>query len=102
MRDPFGPAAAAIDAVYAEPVLYTGGGLAGPAVVPVIWMDSAGERFPGAGNTVRTISCEIQKTELPARPAKSDRLVRAGATWKPNDITSRDDIGKWVLILERA
>ena len=95
-------ASAAIDALYAEPVVYAGGGLPEPKTINVIWSDVAGDPFQGAGNTVRVISAEIQQTDLPAQPAKADRLTRNGTVWQPNDSTRRDDIGKWVVILKQV
>lgn len=95
-------ALAAIDAAFAKPVLYTGGGLPEPAIIDVIWSDTAGQRFQGAGNTTRTVSCEVCYADLRRRPDKSDRILRGSTIWKPNQVVDRDDIGKWDVVLEKV
>lgn len=97
----FDAASAAIDAVFEEPVVYTGGGLPAAATVPVIWIEDPAPAFMGAGATARKVSCEIRQAGLPSRPAKADRIARAGRVWAPIDVTDLDDIGKWLVTLER-
>ena len=96
-------ALAAIRAVFAEPVRYLPAG-GGPAIdpLPVIWSDVAGAEFQGAGNTLRTITAEIERSTVPARPSKPVRIVRAGATWGVTEVVDRDDIDAWVVTLEQA
>ncbi len=93
-------ALAAIDAAFSEVVVYAGAGLSEPTPVYVIWSDGAAPAFQGPGTTARTVSFEIPQTTLPERPAKADRITRGGYVWKPNDVTRRDDIGKWEVIVE--
>ncbi len=95
-------ALAAIDAAFEEPVIYTGGGLAVPTVLRVIWSDVAADAFQGAGNTTRSVSCEVRQADLPQPPAKSDRILRDGVVWGPNDVTRRDDISKWAIVLKKT
>jgi hypothetical protein len=95
-------ALAAVDAAFSEPVIYTGGGLAQATELGVIWSDVAGDPFQGAGNTTRIISCEVRQSDLPGRPTKNDRIGYGSAIWQPNDVTRRDDIGKWSIVLERT
>lgn len=102
MSPPEAAALAANDAAFSELVLYAGAGLAEPATIAVIWSDTSGVRFQGAGNTVRQVSCEVRKSDLPHKPAKADRITRDGVVWRPNEVTPRDDIGKWDIVLERV
>ncbi|TVV75550.1 head-tail joining protein [Sphingomonas solaris] len=98
MADPFAVGLAAIDAVMRKPVLYTGGGLVS-APITAIYSDTSGAPFNGPGNTVRQVSFEIEQSALPQRPRKNDVIERAGVRWKANDITDRDDIGRWVVVV---
>ena len=95
-------ALAANDAAFAESVIYTGGGLTEPTAIDVIWSDTAGQRFQGAGNTTRTVSCEVRYADLGRKPAAADRLLRGAVIWKPQQVTERDDIAKWVVVLEKV
>jgi hypothetical protein len=93
-------ALAAIDAVYAIPVLYTGAGLVA-APLSAIKSEESAEAFQGAGNTLREVSFEIAQADLPQRPRKTDVIeeVESGHAWRVNDITPRDEIGRWRLIV---
>lgn len=93
-------ALAAIDAAFSEVVTYAGGGLPSPTEVYVIWSDGQAPAFQGAGATARTISFEIPQSTLNRQPAKADRITRGGSIWKPIDVTRRDDIGKWEVVVE--
>jgi hypothetical protein len=93
-------ALAAIDAVYAEPVTYVADGFKAKPLM-VVWSDVAGDPFQGAGNTVRIVSAEIYQSDLSGRPAKADRLIREGVHWQPIDVTKRDDLGKWIVVLDQ-
>lgn len=95
-------ALAAIRAAFGESVGYAGGGLPAPDDLMVIWSDVAGDPFQGAGNTTRTITCEIEKALLPARPAAADRITRDGVAWKPIEVTDRADVAAWVITVGRA
>jgi len=95
-------ALAAIDAAFGETVSYSGPGVADPIDLRVIWSDVSGEAFQGAGNTVRTITCEVRKSLLPVQPNKTSRIVRGAITWKPQQVVDRDDVAGWVVTLERA
>ena len=92
----FPAALAAIDAAFAEPISYNG------QPITAVWSDVPGEAFQGSGNTTRTISCEIRKSKLSQRPDTDDTLVRAGVTWRVNEVVDRDDVGAWQLFMERA
>lgn len=95
-------ALAANDAAFAEPITYTGGGLLEPTSIAVIWSDVAADPFPGAGNTARRVSCEVPQAALSKRPGAADRITRDGLIWRPNDVTDRDDIAKWAVVLEKV
>jgi hypothetical protein len=92
---------AAIHAAFAEPVAYTGAGLGG-ATIAAIKSDEAGDPFQGPGSTVRKISFEVLQAALPGTPAKGNIIVHAGTSWRVIDITRRDDVAAWALIVERA
>jgi hypothetical protein len=92
---------AAIHAAFAEPVTYTGAGLAG-ATIAAIKSDEPGDPFQGPGSTVRKIGFEVRQAVLPAAPAKGNIIVHAGTSWRVIDITRRDDVAAWGLIVERA
>lgn len=98
---PFAAASAAIDAAFGEPVVYTGGGLPDAGTISVIWIEDPAPAFMGPGATARKVSCEIRQADLPKRPAKADRIARGDRVWAPNDVTDLDDIGKWLVTLER-
>ncbi|UAK24350.1 head-tail joining protein [Sphingomonas nostoxanthinifaciens] len=102
MTDPWEAAQPIIRKAFGEAVTYAGAGLVGPTTISVIWSNVAAGDFLGPGNTARQISCEIDKALLPARPAKADRITRSGTDWKPIEVVDRDDVGAWVLMLERA
>ena len=92
----------AIDATFGEPVLYAGGGLPEAAAIPVIWSDTSGQRFQGPGNTLREVSCEVRYELLLERPGKADRITRGDTVWKPINVTDRDDLARWDVVLERV
>lgn len=94
-------AQAAIHALYAEPILYTGGAFDAEPLT-AIWSDMAAPAFQGAGATLRELRFEIFQSALPFEPDKSHRVerVNTGEVWAPNDITRRDDIGAWVIVVE--
>jgi len=95
-------ALAAIRAAFAEPVRYEPGGLAAAIDdLPVIWSDVPGDAFQGAGNTTRTITAEIERASVPARPTKATRITRKAITWRVIEVADRDDIAAWVVTLER-
>lgn len=73
------------------------------AVVSAVKSDQPADPFQGAGNSARMIKFEILKSVLPSIPAKDDEIVEvSGIDWSVIDITDRDDIGAWDLIVERA
>ncbi|GAA0745169.1 hypothetical protein CA233_19190 [Sphingomonas sp. ABOLD] len=102
MPDPWQQAAADIRAASPDTVLYTGGGLAKPTELRVIWTDAPGDPFQGPGNTTRTITAEIACADLPNRPIRSDRLARGGLTWQPNQVSYDDNVDAWLIVLEKV
>lgn len=102
MSNPFAAAMPAFLAAFGELVTYEGAGLAEPTDLGVIWSDVSGEPFQGPGNTTRTVSFEIDKALLPQRPGKSNRITRKGIVWQPQEVADRDDIGKWVVFVEKS
>lgn len=98
-------AAAAIHAAFREelPVRYTGAGVTNRSVAAVK-VDIAADSFQGPGKTLRQISFEVQQCALPEPPGKGNRIVELdgdGTVWRVIDITRRDDVGAWVLIVEQ-
>lgn len=102
MPDPWQQAAADIRAASPDTVLYTGGGLAQPTELRVIWTDAPGDPFQGPGNTTRTVTAEIACADLPNRPIRSDRLARGGLTWRPNQVSYDDNVDAWLIVLEKV
>jgi hypothetical protein len=95
-------AAAAIHAAFAVPVAYTGAGVSGESL-DAVRSDRAADAFTGPGSTLRETSFEIRIADLPESPRKGDRIVDGeDASWAVIDITRRDDIDAWVLIVERS
>lgn len=90
-----------VRAAYEEPVTYTGAGL-DEEVVMAIPSDSAAMPFQGAGATAREVSFEIAQAALPERPRKGNLIDHGANHWKVNDITQRDDVAAWVLVVEEA
>lgn len=94
---------AAIHAAFSEPVDY----LPAPSALlipslPVVWSDVAGEPFQGPGNTTRHITAEIEMASVPGRPTAQTRITRKGVVWKVKQVVDRDDVGAWVVTLEKA
>lgn len=76
---------------------------ASAADISAVKSDQSADPFQGPGSTGRMIKFEILKSALPARPDKDDEIVEAsGIDWSVIDITDRDDIGAWHLIVERG
>lgn len=97
-------AQAAIRAAYGLPVKYTGASLTAATVI-AIKSDSAAGAFQGPGDTLREISFEIEQSDLPERPRKGNLIVEkdgAGQVWKAIDITQRDDIDCWKIVVEES
>ena len=97
---PWDVASAAIDRAFndPEPIIYTGAGLVG-APLAAIRSDTAAPAFNGAGKTLRTITYEVRQADLPEQPRKSNTFTHRGHLWRVEDITRRDDIGKWELVV---
>lgn len=94
-------AAADIHAALSTPAVYNGAGLtSGP--VAVIKRDVPASEFLGEGRTLRQISFEVRQEALPQAPAKGNTIVHDGTTWRVNDITRREDVGAWQLVVERT
>ena len=102
MPDPWSAAAAAIRAQSPDIVTYTGGGLAEPTDIRVIWTDAPGVNFPGAGDTLRTVTMEVAFDALPSRPSKADRVTRFGDTWKPKQTEADHNVQAWSCVMERV
>jgi hypothetical protein len=96
-------AAAAIHERGSEPVVYRRVGFEDEPLA-VIWIDNRAGTFQGPGETARAVIVEIRKAHLPTRPEKPDRLLRGKdlTLWKPNEVTDRDDLGAWSVVLERV
>ena len=92
--------AAEIHEAFAQPVIYTPDGGA-PEEITAIYSDEPAPNFDGAGATLRTISWEVRQSDV-ANPQHDAMIEANGKVWRVNDITRRDDVGAWVLIVERA
>lgn len=94
-------AAADIHAALSEAVVYNGAGLTS-ATIAAIKRNVAAAEFIGEGHTLRQVSFEVRQAALPQAPAKGNTIVHGGITWRVNDITRRDDVGAWELVVDRA
>lgn len=104
MVDPFRAAAAVLFTAFADPerIIYTQDGV---VLEPIraIWTDNAAAGFPGAGSTLRKLTYEIQQSDMPKRPSKTrDSFTHHGRRWEISDVTKRDDIGAWWLVVTDA
>lgn len=93
--------AADIHAALAETVTYNGAGLTN-APIAAVKSDVPADDFSGSGRTLRQVSFEVRQSALPQAPAKGNTIVHDAKSWKVNDITRRDDIGGWLLIVEEV
>lgn len=100
MTDIWATAGAAIDAAFADPeqIIYTGAGLTAKPI-SAIRSDDAAPTFPGPGATLRRVSYEVSKSDLPATPSKKNTFTHRGIVWLVEEITSRDEVGKWELVV---
>lgn len=104
MVDPFRAAAPVFFKAFAdlERIIYTQDGVILPPI-RAIWTDDAAAGFPGAGSTLRKLTYEIQQSDLPKRPLKTrDSFTHHGRRWEISDVTKRDDIGAWWLVVADA
>ncbi len=104
MVDPFRAAASVLFKAFADPerIIYTQDGV---VLLPIraIWTDTAAAGFEGPGSTLRKLTYEIQQSDLPKRPSKTrDSFTHIGRRWAIDDVTKRDDIGAWWLIVSDA
>lgn len=90
--------AADIHAAFATPITYQAPG--GDAVsITAVYSDVPSPGFFGEGATQRTISWEVQQADV-ADPVKGAEIVSGTKTWRVIDITPRDDVEAWELIVE--
>lgn len=103
MFDPFKAAAPALFEAFAdlEPIIYTQDGVVRDPI-RAIYMDDAAAGFPGAGSTMRKLTYEVQQSDFPQRPSKRDSFTHKGHRWEISDITRRDDVGAWWLVVVDA
>lgn len=97
---PFAWALSAIREQFGEPIFYTGAGLTRASIL-AIKSDVAADAFQGSGATARRISFEVAQAAIPGRPSKKDEIEHGGVLWLVNDITQRDDVGAWELVVVR-
>lgn len=99
--------AAAIHASFALPVLYTPhGGIGIP--ITAVFSDIGAPNFNGPGATVRTITWEVLQSDV-GQPDKGDVItggddlpLRLRGDWSVEDVTRRDDVASWELIVEKV
>lgn len=92
--------AAEIHAAFAQPITYKphGGALQQLAAV---YSDGAAPNFDGMGASLRTIRWEVRQADV-AEPELGAEISANGKTWRVVDITRRDDVGAWELIVEQS
>lgn len=90
-----------IDRVFADPdrLTYTGGGLTAGSIA-AIRLDEDAPDFAGPGQTARTITYEVEVAAFSSRPAKNDTFIHRGRRWRVIDRKTRDEIGKYHLIVQ--
>lgn len=84
-----------------EPIIYTGAGLV-EQPLRAVRSDWQAPAFAGAGETLRKITYEIQKQLLPGEPTKRNTFTHRGMRWSVEDITNRDDVDAWELVVSIA
>ena len=97
-------AAHEIHAEFALPIRYTGAGVTNKAL-DAVKANSPAAVFQGAGSTARQTSFEILCADLPQRPGRRDLIVEndgTGRRWSVIDVTDRDDVNAWVVLVEKA
>lgn len=92
--------AAEIHAAFATAITYKppGGEL---LQLSAVYSNEPAPTFDGMGATHRTISWEVRQDDI-AEPQIEAEIEGAGKSWRVIDITRRDDVGAWVLIVERS
>lgn len=91
----------AIHRTLADPITYTGAGLAA-APITAIYSDVEAGPFPGPGSTARKTSFEVQRADLPGLPKKGDAIAHETGNWLVINIDRLRDIDAWLLTVERA
>jgi hypothetical protein len=94
-------ALAALRAVFAEPVVYTGAGL-DAASIRAIKSEVPADSFEGFNGKGRRVSFEIEAPLLPEPARKSNTILHDGTLWQVIDINPRPDVGAVVLFVEEA
>jgi len=89
-----------IHAAFADPVTYTGAGLAAGAITAV-YSEMQAPDFMGPGNTARRTWFEVRVVDLPEYPAKGDVIMHNAIEWRVIDIVRRDDLSLYELTVER-
>jgi hypothetical protein len=93
-------AGAAIDAAFADPdPIYYYDGTNGGYPIRAIRSEQPAQAFDGPGSTLRTISFEISQVDLMNPPRKTDKFHHRGIWCVPENITRRDDIGKFTIVV---
>jgi hypothetical protein len=93
-------ALATIRQAFGIPVLYSGGALV-EKPISAIKSDVPADAFPGVGNTARRITFEIGQDVVPDEPDKECRIMEGETIWRAIDITRRDDVGAWEVVVTR-
>lgn len=72
-----------------------------PAVMAVRSFEPAGDTA-GSGNVRQRTQFEVQAGDLPARPAKNDKIIAHDATWYVQEVPQRPVLGAWPCRVELA
>jgi hypothetical protein len=94
-------AGAAIRAAFADAEAASYHRDGGPVIagLAVIVMDERAGEFSGPGSSLRKITYEVDQAELGLEPSKRDTLRHRGRKLVIEDITRRDDVGAWWLVI---
>lgn len=103
MADPFAVAQGAIRAAFSKPIAFTGAGL-DAARLQAIKADLPGPDFQDRGNTIRRVTFEVQKVDLPQKPGSGNLIVEdpdgAALRWRVLDAEGDSNIEAWLLHVE--
>jgi hypothetical protein len=103
MLDPFAAAAPIVFSAFAdrEPIIYTQAGVV-IGQIRAIRSDDAAPNFQGAGASLRKVTYEVRKRDLPAEPSKRDTFTHRGRKWSIAERISLDELDAWQLIVTDA
>lgn len=94
----------AIRLEFAEPITYDPPGKwAVDRAMQAVYCNEPAPDALGAGNTGRTVWFEIAYGDMTQRPSKAgDLIAHSTGNYRVIQVTDRDDISSWEVVVERA